>query len=289
MPVIAQYYAPRPARTSAANLPFGVRSTGFFKIQPPYISDDKIMPSLQLFWCTRGEGLIELAGKLQALKHGQIAILFPGMRHYWRADVRDWEFYWLTLDGPLAVTFPAAMKLESAVCEAGPAPAAHFHALRRIIVQPSRQAEIRAGEIAFAILLRAAAALRNSDDPLVKAAVDLIRLRHAAPDMNVKTLAGMLGVRRAELSARFQAAMDMPPSVYLERLRVQNAITLLQNSRLPVGNIARQCGYPDANYFSRLIRRVTGESPSEFRQKRSGIMNTRWSRNGDLRPAVASS
>lgn len=271
MPLIDHYYTPRPARRPAASLPFGVRSTGFFKIQPPYTSMDKIMPSSQLFWCTQGEGLIELDGRLQSLKRNQIAILFPGMRHYWRADTRNWTFYWLTLDGPLAVTFPSAMKIEASVRDVGTAPETLFHALHRIISQPSRQAEMRACEIAFAILMRAAAALRKESDPLVKTAVELIRQRHAAPDMNVKTLAGMLGVQRAALSARFQAAMDMPPSVYLERLRVQNAIALLQNSRLPVGNIARQCGYPDANYFSRLIRRVTGESPSEFRQKRDSM------------------
>jgi len=33
-----------------------------------------------------------------------------------------------------------------------------------------------------------------------------------------------------------------------------------------MGTIARQCGHPDVNYFSRLIRHITGKSPSQYRQ-----------------------
>ena len=93
-----------------------------------------------------------------------------------------------------------------------------------------------------------------------------MRRRYASPEINIKTLANLLNVPRATLHARFYAVMGIPPSAYLHRLRIQNTLELLQHTQLPMGTIARQCGYPDANYFSRLIRHVTGESPSQYRK-----------------------
>ena len=266
MPILSQYYAPRPARAPADNLPFGVRSTGYFNLRPPFVSMDKQMPSVQLFWCTQGAGIIEINARRHVLKRHQIALYFPGMRHYFYTDDQLWAFYWLTLDGPLAVTLPATMKLEAQVYEAGPAPAALFRALRRTIVQPSKQAELRSCIAAFAILLRAAKYYTTSADDLVKSAVEFMRQRYTSPKFNIKTLANLLGAPRATLHARFHAVMGMPPSAYLHRLRIQNALELLQHTQLSMGTIARQCGHPDVNYFSRLIRHITGKSPSQYRQ-----------------------
>ena len=273
MPILSHYYAPRPVRAPADKLPFGVRSMGFYKLQPPYASIDKKMPSVQVFWCTQGAGIIEINAQRHVLKHHQIALYFPGMRHYYYTANQPWAFYWLTLDGPLAVTLPATMKLEARVYDAGPAPAALFRALRRTIVQPSKQAELRSCTTAFTILLHAAGYYSTSADNLVKSAVEFMRQRYASPELNIKTLADLMGVPRATLHARFQAAMGMPPSAYLHRLRIQNALELLQHTQLSMGTIARQCGHPDVNYFSRLIHHVTGESPTQYRQNHQPVVS----------------
>lgn len=268
MPMIDHYYVRRPDRRPAGHLPFGVRSTGFTHCVHPHASIDKKMPSLQLFWCTQGAGRLKLRGRDQILKRHQLALLLPGMRHYFHTDGGPWSFYWLTLDGPLAVVIPAAMRLEAAVYDVGPAPVALFRTIQRVIAQPSLQAESQACQAAFAILLRAARLHALPGDAVVKDAVAFMHQQYGAPELNVKTLAALVGVPRAKLSARFQAGMGLPPSAYLERLRVQNALALLQHSRLPVGEIAHQCGLADANYFARLIRRVTGASPSAYRALR---------------------
>jgi AraC family transcriptional regulator, transcriptional activator of pobA len=40
---------------------------------------------------------------------------------------------------------------------------------------------------------------------------------------------------------------------------------LLAGTTLPVGEIGRQVGYPDAGYFARLFGRVHGVSPTRWR------------------------
>lgn len=63
----------------------------------------------------------------------------------------------------------------------------------------------------------------------------------------------------------FSAAYGMSPQRYLLDVRLRHAGAILRDSRLPVTEIAASCGFGDPNYFSRVFRKYTGVSPSEFR------------------------
>lgn len=268
MPIINHQDVFRPAATPGRDLPFGVRSTGHYQIRPPVESGNKIINFIQLFWCARGAGIVEIAGRARTLARGQVALYYPAMRHYWYADHGEWEFYWLTIDGPFVVSLPAAFGLEAGVYNAGPVPVALFKKLRRFVRQPSKKAELRACAIAFEILTRAAGSHADQTDELIAAAVKRMHSEYGTRDLCVKTLTASLGIRRAAFSARFRAAMGMPPGAYLDRLRIQNALALLRHTHMPIAAIATRCGYADANYFSRVIRHTTGHSPLQFRKTR---------------------
>ena len=57
----------------------------------------------------------------------------------------------------------------------------------------------------------------------------------------------------------------MPPTDYLNRVRILRALELLQTSDAPVAAIGRKVGIYDANYFSRLFKKVTGYPPRSFK------------------------
>ena len=66
----------------------------------------------------------------------------------------------------------------------------------------------------------------------------------------------------------FSAAYGMTPQRYLTDVRIRHAGALLRDSGLSVTEIAMRCGFDDSNYFSRIFRKYTGTSPSEFRGNR---------------------
>ncbi len=253
---------PAPAR----DLPLGVHTAGHYRITPPFTSCVMHLRFIHLYWCARGEGLFEFGGRDRALKRNQIAIYYPGMRHYYYASESAWELYWLTLDGPLAVSLLAAFGLDAGIYDAGPAPAGLFQTILRLVRQPTRSAEIQVCAAAFTLLTRAAGSRPEPADDLVNAAVGRMHEAFVRPDLNVKTLAAALGVQRAPLSARFRQAIGITPGAYIDRLRLQQALSLLQHTNLPIAVIAARCGYADAHYFSRVIRRVTGRPPVQFRR-----------------------
>ena len=59
---------------------------------------------------------------------------------------------------------------------------------------------------------------------------------------------------------------------YLLNCRVQNAEKLLITTDHPVERIAEMCGFTSAAYFISAFRRQCGETPSEYRRRRSGMI-----------------
>ena len=262
MRFLKHIFVARPDRAPSSGLPLGVATAGFYRVEPPFESFRKTLDRVQLFWCVAGCGSLMLHNQPRRLKRGEIAILFPGMRHRYFADAGLWSFYWLTLDGPLAGANAAAFGLDASIYPAGKAPINQFRALFDQVPRPARENELRASALAYAILSQAAGSRRPHADEQVEAALDLLHGHWNDPDLTFKTIADRLSVGYTALAARFRAVMGVTPSAYLKRLRIQNALAQLRISDRPIKEIAWRCGYADPNYFARVIRRITGQSPS---------------------------
>ena len=78
-------------------------------------------------------------------------------------------------------------------------------------------------------------------------------------------LADELAMDRSTLRRIFQSKMRMTPSDYLAKLRIQHALSLLDQTRLPLAEVADRSGFSDVSYFCRVIRRAVGVSPGSFR------------------------
>ena len=52
---------------------------------------------------------------------------------------------------------------------------------------------------------------------------------------------------------------------YLNEYRVGKARQLVLDPRLSLKDVSTACGYADANYFTRVFKRITGKTPSEYR------------------------
>ena len=93
----------------------------------------------------------------------------------------------------------------------------------------------------------------------------LCKSRLSDPGLNIKTLAGELKLDRTTLLRIFRRKMNISPSHYLNMLRLQRALSLLQNPRLTLVEVAELSGFRDSNYFCRFIRKNTGKRPSQWR------------------------
>ncbi|MBQ1493115.1 MAG: helix-turn-helix transcriptional regulator, partial [Blautia sp.] len=111
------------------------------------------------------------------------------------------------------------------------------------------------------------AAVRSAreDSPLAQKIKTLLQA-HFSEELSVRDLAEYLGLPESRLIERFRKETGITPGEYLRNLRLNHACLLLTSTRLPVQEIASQCGFSDASYFTRLFRSNKGCSPREYRQ-----------------------
>ncbi len=69
------------------------------------------------------------------------------------------------------------------------------------------------------------------------------------------------------LIRRFKNACDITPGQYLQSLRIDHARKLLETSGMPLERLISAVGYEDLSSFTRLFKKTTGLSPSQYRAK----------------------
>ncbi len=83
--------------------------------------------------------------------------------------------------------------------------------------------------------------------------------------LTISKLALRLHMSTGHLRACFRMEYGEAPTRYLLRRRMAAAQDYLNTSSIPIQEIAFLCGIKDALYFSRQFHRVTGYSPSDWR------------------------
>lgn len=94
----------------------------------------------------------------------------------------------------------------------------------------------------------------------IRQAVTYMRSNYLSP-IAINQVADHVGVSERYLRTLFTTNLNQSPLEYLNRIRVQKAIELLQNTDLSVKEVCFQCGFQSPQYFSRLFKRQTGVAP----------------------------
>ena len=268
----------RPEPKPVSDVPLGVRSFGHYIVLRSFWELPRAKYFTQLFWSVSGRGALMYDTQLRELPPAPIEIYTPGMTHDVRCLEEPWEYYFFTLDGPAAPILLSMFGLAAGVSRAGQAPVQRIEELRNALRDISRWGELRASSIAYDILATASAGLSPVEvSPVIRQAVEFIHANWNDPDLSVGSIARNCGLHRSAFSRRFRSLTGAAPAAYIARLRIQNALSLLRTTTLPVYEVAQRCGYEDPAYFARRLRQAYGVSPLQFRREqsaRSGAQQT---------------
>ena len=91
--------------------------------------------------------------------------------------------------------------------------------------------------------------------------------RRFAEPLDVPTLARVAHVSEAHFIRTFKATFGETPNRYLQRRRVERAMSLLRDTNRSVTDICMAVGFSSLGTFSRVFRDVVGEPPSAYRRR----------------------
>ncbi len=104
---------------------------------------------------------------------------------------------------------------------------------------------------------------------VVFSAIDMFEHDYSMP-ISIEETAMRLGMSVSAFIGRFRKETGDTPNVYLQKYRIRIAKRLLRSSQDTIQEIAEKVGIPDANYFVKCFKKISGTTPSAYR---SGYYN----------------
>ena len=84
-------------------------------------------------------------------------------------------------------------------------------------------------------------------------------------DIALQDVAGLFGYSDVYFCKLFKQNFGKNFITYLNEFRIERAKELLSDPQINIKDISIEAGYRDANYFTRVFKRMVGKTPSEYR------------------------
>jgi transcriptional regulator GlxA family with amidase domain len=98
-------------------------------------------------------------------------------------------------------------------------------------------------------------------------ALQLWILDHLGEPLPLERLASEAGMSPRHLSRRFKTELGVTPAAYVSRLRLEEARRRLEIGPANLKDVARGCGFADAQNLRRSFRRHIGVGPRAYRER----------------------
>ena len=238
---------------------------------PPvsYIAEDRIrvattpMPYLEFgFHSSGSDAEIQVGDERVRSAPGTLIVLNAHFGNF-GTPKKAWRFWCLSLD--VAETSPAPHIARAPFLAAAPVsnPLSVVARYQDIAREYARPGPAQAVRLKGALLLLLAELLEglSSDEigppnysPQVETAICFLRNDHRNPRLNLNAVARYAHLSEAHLGRIFRQEVGASPMRYLREVRLRRARELLTRTRLTIGEIAREVGFEDPAYFSRVFK-----------------------------------
>ena len=234
-------------------------------------------PFVILQWTLSGEGRYEDDRGIATVPkdHAFISIVPERSCYCYPPEAQEpWVFDWLNFHGRLSHQLFQALREEFGpvipLASGGTASAA----LQRLIAAISKTKQSdrwQASRHAYDFILEW---WREVEQPPASAEAGLERAirfcrEHFREQHGIKEIAAEAGMSREHFSRLFSERLKETPAAYLRRLRLVEATTLLDQTRLPLAEIAFRSGFYSTRHFLQAFQRTFNENPTARRRRMS--------------------
>jgi len=228
-------------------------------------------------FCLEGKGTIELAGKKYLIDERDAFIIPGGKSHVYYADwERPWSILWMHYAGVEAADYiTTGEKVTIENSEAVKEIVKEFTLLKDKVLGEddgvntsgraiSHIAALILDEISSAGVKHVKTTGRINSK--TKKIIEWMKseLKH---DIKLSEIAERFGTSETGLCTTFKRNTGKSPLDYFTSLRMQEAARLLLETDMLIYEVALELGYEDQYYFSRVFKKIIGESPRNYRKR----------------------
>ncbi len=235
-------------------------------------------PEVIFICCTEGSGWCEMAGHRHQINKGQLLVINADTPHAYGTFTKSpWTIYWLHLVGsnvPLYLEQLGVSNEKPVVSLGGDVQLLslfedvleglqHGFTPIHIIYAAHSLAHL------MGLILRQKEEFWHGETSArerIEKSIQFMK-SHLREPLNIATLTSLVNLSRSHYTTLFQKVTGYAPLNYLNHLRMQQAVELLNSTNWPIKQISEHLGFSDQFYFSRAFTKMYDHSPSEHRQR----------------------
>lgn len=246
--MIAAYESPVPILNDLNPIKYGYQDCF-----PNHKSGDLRKFSL-IHYVVKGKGTIIKYGKEYNVNPGEVFFIPANEKACYIADKDEpWSYIWIGFDGVLSSNFnklPTVFKYDGQI----------FNDVKKIAMLDRVHKMAVAGKLSE---LYDEIAENDAEDYYVDCVKKVIGGGDAMTAISAEKVANILDVTPIFLTRHFKKKTGMTVQDYILDVRVEKAKTMLKGG-FSVAQIAEIFGYSDYSVFSRMFKKRTGKSPTEW-------------------------
>jgi AraC family transcriptional regulator len=86
-------------------------------------------------------------------------------------------------------------------------------------------------------------------------------------DVSLAALATDAGLSRFHFCRAFKESTGLSPHAWLRQQRLEQAMNMLRDTDAPIASVAADLGYASQTAFTAAFKKLTGETPSDWRRR----------------------
>ena len=268
-------YTPSPfAKASLLHL----QEVGSLQAQKPHTSKRKNLLSLLFFVVEKGSGNLHYNGEDFSIKQGD-CVFIDCSRPYSHCSSEDlWQLKWVHFYGPgIDTIYEKYIQRGGMPCFSSHRAEEYSLLMHELFITASSDDHVRDMRINEKLASLLTLLMEESWNPssithIASGKRNLTEVRnhldtHYTEKITLDELADTFYINKFYLTRLFKEQFGVSISTYLLGQRITHAKKLLRFSNYSMEKIAQECGMNDANYFSRMFKKVEGISPGEYRRK----------------------
>ncbi len=231
-----------------------------------------------LIYCVEGQGEIRLNETTHMISADQFFIIPAGMSHAYHSDEQNpWSIYWIHFSGLKSGNYSRFAGQPLAI-ERGKTSRISYRVdlFSEIFRNLDRGFSIETLEYinlclphllsSFTHLSQFRLIKESGEKDPVAQSINFM-LEQLTKKLKLEEIAAETGLSASYFSRLFVNRTGHSPIDYFIQLKIQRACRLLDNSKWMIADVAREMGFDDQFYFSRVFRKVMGMTPGEYRKR----------------------
>lgn len=231
-------------------------------------------------YCVKGEGLIKTPGGNTTIGEKEILVIPPGIPHsYGSSHNNPWSIYWFHFSGDDSIHYINDQKsiiIKKLQVNNELNFIDIFDRIYLLLEKGYNRGNMIIVSGLFSYLLSFIFFSVNSDEEesekngsVVDKSIKNMR-NHLNSQLTLKEMATYVNYSIPHFSAIFRQKTGHSPVHYFLQLKVQRACLILDTTPDNITEISRSLGIEDPYYFSRIFRKIMGNSPRTYRKIKKG-------------------